>query len=343
VHSTPIPATVASASYAARLALTIGGTHNSHDLCQGRIVMSSRGCFDYRCKITCAIALTVVLFFAGCAPVAFTTVQEKMAHGQYAEAHEELLELAQRSDLTPTQRREVTDDLCLSEFMIGRPSYPLAEQRQRCADAVAQPGSDSASVLARIDEQIRDNAAVEVETALKAGDLAGAELAALGYANSPGADTSTMQPWATQMWQLADQQISDHVTGSKKHLGSAVADLRSQYPQVVGMNVPTFEQWARKSSTDGSIPLIARNELNDATLMLWVDEDELPSAALHLDQFASINSALSARCRCSARTRISDARNDLPAYLVYLDTDLGESDVFILPGARVGQPQTATR
>ena len=285
----------------------------------------------------CSIAL------ASCAPVALTGAREKMAHGQYVQAHHELLELSMRNDLSPIQRREVEDDLCLSEFMIGRPAYSINEQRRQCAAAAAQPGSQSATELARIDAQIRDNAAARVEPALKAGDLLAAETGAIAYAASPGADPAEIEKWTPQMWALADRQLSERVAGNKKRIASEVASLRGEYPQVIGMSKANFEQWARKSSTAGAIPLVARNALDQGTLTLWIADDDLPAAALHLDEFAAINSALAARCGCAARTRVSDAQDGLPAYLFYLDADIGGSGVFILPGARVGQPVTASR
>jgi len=53
--------------------------------------------------------------------------------------------------LNESQRREVKDDLCLVDFKIGRPTYTLAEQRAVCLDAMKEPGSESASIVAQID------------------------------------------------------------------------------------------------------------------------------------------------------------------------------------------------
>ena len=293
-------------------------------------------------RILGASIAACIAAISGCAPVALSTAREKMSRGEYAAAHEQLLALSERSGLSTSQRREVYDDLCLSEFMIGRPTYSLTEQRIRCSAAAAQPGSDSTTVLARIDTQIRDGAAHEVETALAAGDLSGAETAAINYLNAPGADRAEIEKWTPRMWALADREITERVTGGKKRVATAVAGLRGEYPNVKGMSKTSFEQWARKSSNTGATQLIARNQLEDGTMSLWVADDVLPTAALHLDEFATINSALAVRCGCSARTRVSGS-NDLPVYLVYLDADLGQSDVFILPGARMGQPETAAQ
>lgn len=277
---------------------------------------------------------------SGCAPIALSSARQKMAAGQYAAAHSELETLAARTDLNSTERREVLDDLCLSESMIGAPSYSLTHQRRTCAAAATEPGSSSAQFVAQIDDKLRAAAALQVERALKAGDLSNAEIAAKHYAEIPGPDQRLLAKWSAQMWILADREISEGVLGSKRHVSTAVKSLRGQYSEVVAMSPAKFQAWARKSSTAtaGSSPLVERNILNGSTLDLWIAENDLPTAALHLDEFATINSALAARCRCSARTHISDARTDLPAYLVYLDADVGQSDVFILPGANGTQP-----
>jgi hypothetical protein len=293
---------------------------------------------DQKCAAALAMLCAATLVVSGCAPVALSTARQKMAAGQYVAAHGELEKLAARSDLRPDQRREVLDDLCTSEFMIGAPTYSLTHQRRTCTAAVTEPGSSSAQIVAQIDEKERAAAAAQVESALKAGELSSAEIAAEHYADIPDPDRRLLAKWSAEMWIIADREISERVSGSKQHLSTAVKSLRGQYSEEIVMTPAKFEAWARKSSTAGASPLVERNSLNGSTLDLWIAEGELPSAALHLDEFASINSALAARCRCSARTHISDARTDLPAYLVYLDADVGQSDVFILPGADGLQP-----
>lgn len=285
-----------------------------------------------------AMLCTAALMTSGCTPVALSSARQKMTAGQYAAAHGELEKLAARTDLGPAQRREVWDDLCASEFMIGAPAYSLAHQRRTCAAATAQPGSSSARIVAQIDDKMRAAATTQVEAALKAGELSSAELAAEHYADIPGADQRLLAKWSDEMWMLADREISERVSGSKQHVSAAVRSLRGQYSGELAMSPAKFEDWTRSSSKAGASPLVERNSLNGATLDLWIVDREMPTAALHLDEFASINSALAARCRCSARTHISDARTDLPAYLVYLDADVGQSDVFILPGANGAQP-----
>ncbi len=295
---------------------------------------------DRKCIVALAMLCASALAASGCAPMALSSVRQKMAAGQYAAAHRELETLAARTDLSPSTRREVFDDLCTSEFMIGAPSYSLTHQRRTCAAAATEPDSSSGQIVAQIDDKLRAATAAQVETALKVEDLSNAEIAAEHYGDTPGADQRVLAKWSAEMWILADRQISERVSGNKQHVSTAVKNLRGQYAEVIAMSPAKFEAWARKSSTAtaGASPLVERNSLIGSTLDLWIAENDLPTAALHLDEFATINSALAARCRCSARTHISDARTGLPAYLVYLDADVGQSDVFILPGADGVQP-----
>src|SRR5215469_8277337 len=137
--------------------------------------MLPRSCIinlDRKCGAALAVLCAAVLLTtSGCAPIAMSSVRQKMAAGQYAAAHSELEKLAARTDLSPSERREVSDDLCTSDFVIGAPAYSLAHQRRTCAAAAGEPGSSSAQIVAQIDDKLRVTAAAQVETALKAGDL----------------------------------------------------------------------------------------------------------------------------------------------------------------------------
>src|SRR5260370_5877967 len=101
-------------------------------------------------RATLAIALAVEL--SACAPSALSTARSQIAVGNYPAARQELVALSARSDLSDSQRREVKDDLCTCDFMIGRPTYTLTEQRGVCANAAKEPGSQSGSIIAQIDE-----------------------------------------------------------------------------------------------------------------------------------------------------------------------------------------------
>jgi hypothetical protein len=80
-------------------------------------------------------------------------VRRELAAGQYAQAHQDLAIAAQHpSDLSDAERREVKDDLCLTEYLIGPISYPLPEEERVCAQALEEPGSVSGPNLAQIRE-----------------------------------------------------------------------------------------------------------------------------------------------------------------------------------------------
>jgi len=114
-------------------------------------------------------------------------VRRELGAGQYAQAHQVLVLAAQHSgDLSDAERREVKDDLCLTEYLIGPPSYPLPEEERVCARALGEPGSVSGPNLAQIRELSRQSAEEQVQNSLKAHQLAEAEATALTYRASPG-------------------------------------------------------------------------------------------------------------------------------------------------------------
>src|ERR1700678_2193766 len=97
-----------------------------------------------------AIALAAAL--SACAPSALSTARSQIDAANYPAARQELVALSARTDLSASERREVKDDLCLCDFKIGRPTYTLAEQRGACLEASNEPGSQSGSIVAAIDE-----------------------------------------------------------------------------------------------------------------------------------------------------------------------------------------------
>src|SRR5271167_1005436 len=84
-------------------------------------------------RATSAIAVAVGL--SACAPSALSAARSQIAAGNYPAARQELVALSSRNDLSASERREVKDDLCQCDFMIGRPTYTMAEQRRVCIDA----------------------------------------------------------------------------------------------------------------------------------------------------------------------------------------------------------------
>jgi hypothetical protein len=79
------------------------------------------------------------------------------------QAHQDLAIAAQHpSDLSDAERREVKDDLCLTEYLIGPALYLLPEEERVCAQALEEPGSVSGPNLAQIRELSRQSAQHEL-------------------------------------------------------------------------------------------------------------------------------------------------------------------------------------
>jgi hypothetical protein len=276
-----------------------------------------------------AIALAVAL--SACAPSALSTARSQIAAANYPAARQELVALSARTDLSPSERCEVKDDLCLVDFKIGRPTYTLAEQRGVCLDASKEPGSQSSSIIAQIDQAERDKDAQEVNAALAAHDLAGAERAATDYQRMPGYDPATLARWSKEIWTLADAQVFADSAAKKHSLGGAISEARKNHPNVAKMSKSQFDRWIVATSTVSGTVLVSRVEVSDSTLTLSVDDANLSLAALSLDHLATINDAMVARCGCDARTNVAVAETGFPAYFIRLDPETKMSEVMILP------------
>jgi hypothetical protein len=280
-----------------------------------------------------ALAIALAVWLSGCAPSALTAARSQIKAANYPAAREELVALSARSDLSPSQRREVKDDLCLCDFMIGLPTFTLAEQRNVCADAAKEPGSQSGSIIARIDDAARRKDAQEVETALTAHDLADAESAATDYESLPGGDPATEERWSKQIWTLADAQVFADSTARKRSLHAAIAEAQKKHPDVRKMDKSQFVGWVVKTATVSGTPVAAGVEVKGSTLKLTIDDANLQLAALNLDRLATINDAMAARCGCDARTNVAIAETGFPAYFIRLDPETRMSEVMILPRA----------
>jgi hypothetical protein len=276
-----------------------------------------------------AVALAAAL--SACAPSALSSARSQIAAANYPAARQELVALSARTDLSDTERREVKDDLCLCDFKIGRPTYTLAEQRAVCLDASKEPGSQSSSIIAQIDQTERDKDARQVNAALAAHDLAGAERAATDYQRMPGYDPATLARWSKEIWTIADAQVFADSVAKKHSLGGAISEARKNHPNVVKMNKTQFTKWVVATSTVSGTALASSVAVSDSTLNLSVNEANLPTAALSLDKLATINDAMVARCGCDARTNVAVAETGFPAYFIRLDPETKMSEVMILP------------
>jgi hypothetical protein len=263
-----------------------------------------------------------------------------MRAGDYAQARPELLALAAHPEkLSTPQLREVKDDLCITAYTIGAPSFSLAAQQQSCADAASEPGSTSGLLLARINAALAQSAADQVEHALRSGDLAGAEAAAEQYATIPGADPSKMANWSGRMWKMANVNRTHPNRATKAALNVTITQLRRREKQVLHLSDGKFHAWILDTATIAGVPMVESSELRaHRILRLRIADNSLPIVALHLDKFAEINDALAARCGCDARTDVGVGPNDFPAYAARLDPENQRSEVLILiSGASITQ------
>ena len=253
-----------------------------------------------------------------------------MAAGQYGAAREELLAMP-LDKLSAPERREVKDDLCLSEFMLGEPHYSLGEQRRVCADAATEPASRSAQYLAKIDDQIRKASSEKVHDALADGDLGGAEQAAQAYVSMPGADPEVVAKWSHQMWGLVTQRDHRAQAWHKKDVATAIAAIRRQYPEVRKMSKDEFILWVAKEGSVEGTSMFSSVALKEQEIDLAIHGEALRFAALKLDRLSAINDATIARCGCDGRTNVGVAETNFPLYLVRLDPETQQSEVLIMP------------
>jgi len=276
-----------------------------------------------------AVAM-LVIFAAGCATSALSTVRQKMAAGQYAAARQELLALP-LDQLSASERREVKDDICLSEFMLGEPAYSVVEERRVCADAAAEPGSQSAQIVEKLDEQARRTSYGKVNAALASGDLGGAEQAAQVYLNTAGADPATIAKWSRQMWELVNARDQRVEQRHKKDVAAAIAVIRKQYPAMRKMSKQEFMMWVAKQGSVEGTAMFSSVALKDKELNLAIRKNALRMASLKLDRLSEINNATIARCGCEGHTNVGIAETNFPLYLVRLDPETQRSEVLIMP------------
>lgn len=296
-------------------------------------------CPKYRCGVQATFAsglalalLAVVLACSGCAPSALSSVRQKIAAGQYAAARQELLGLqAHPEELGESEMREVKDDLCLSEFMIGAPTYSFTEQRRICVDGAREPESQSGQLVAKINACIRKAASEKVEAALQSGDLADAEQAAIAYLETPDSDPMVLASWSRKMWTIVNAQDQRAEAHRKKAVAPAIEEIRKHYPALKSMSKRDFQQWVAKQGTVGGTRMLSALALKDDKVNLLIHSDDLHTAALNLDRFATINDGIVARCGCDGGTDVGIAETNFPLYLVRLDPETRRSEVLILP------------
>jgi hypothetical protein len=279
-----------------------------------------------------AVAATLVALgvgTSGCVNGSLAAARGEIKAGRYASAHQYLI-AAEHSEakLSAREQREVADDLCLTEYRIGAPSYPLAEQARVCSTGAGRPGSQSAAILVEVQQAERTALATEIETALASKDTAQAEAAIVRYEDLPGSDPQAAQRWSKQLWALVNR---DSATGRHdRHLAPIISEISRQYPQLRAMNEGAFRRWVEDKTTVSGMSMVSSVEVSKGVLRLWIPNTQMRTAALNLDRFADINDALVARCHCNGKTNIAAQDSGLPAYLVRLDPETRRSEVLIL-------------
>jgi hypothetical protein len=260
-------------------------------------------------------------------------IRHELAVGEYTKAHQDLALVAQHHDeLTQPQRREVEDDLCLTEYLIGQGSYPWSEQQRTCSQALAEPGSVSGAILARIHDAMKQSADDEVRRALEGRDLARAEAAALAYRASPGADSEIVSQWSKDFWQVVHGQ--ERSAEREQRLAPLITELVKEYPQAKTLSDPDFARWTIAAAAVSDESIVASLAIKGDALDLLVPERDLPTVATNLYRFVRINDVFAARCGCDARTNVGIAGVGFPAYLFRLDPEERTSKVLIAMGER---------
>jgi hypothetical protein len=279
------------------------------------------------------IAAIFALLASGCVNSEIAAGRADLSKGDYAAAHAKFLAASQSPKLSASERRELSDGLCLTEFKLGPPEYPRTEQLQTCSVAAAQPGSSSAPIVASIEAAELADTDTMVNQALAESDLTGAENAVIRYQAFPGSNQNAIAGWSKEIWVRIDEEEQGGAR-HERHLLPAIAAISRRYPKVRTMDDAAFKRWVITNATVSNRRLVDRVELRGHTLDLDVESRDLPGVAFHLDHFITINDAMVARCHCDGRTNIAVEGSGLPVYLVGIDADTRNSAAIVMP-----QPQ----
>jgi hypothetical protein len=277
-----------------------------------------------------AVSVAFCAIFSGCVNSSVQAARDEISAGNYAAAHKDLVAAQRSGKLSARERREVTNDICLTEYNVGAPTYPLAEQARACTAAEERPGSPSIQLLVKIQEAQRVQLTNEIESALASGDAARAGDAIAQYRSVPGSDPEAAAKWSRRLWGMISR---DDLASGRKHsrqLAPAISEITREYPKLRTMDETAFRQWIEEKTTISGIRMVSSVEVSKQVLRLWIPSTQMSTAALNLDRFANINDAMVARCHCDGRTNVAAAESGLPAYLVRLDPETRRSEVLIL-------------
>jgi hypothetical protein len=281
--------------------------------------------------IGAALLALIVPVLSGCTNAMLASARSNIAAGNYAEAHQKLETAMQNpAALKPGEQREVKDDLCMTEFVIGAPTYSLLRQHQTCEQAAREPGSVSGERLAKIDATIRDQDEAQIEHALKAGDIAGAVAALRGYERIAPNDRETIARWSGRIWLVVDREDRSVGRHGKKHIHQTLAVLDEDYPGLHLMTQRAFKRWVGKDTSPAGVPMLEGIAISGHTLELRAADDNLKQSTLSPEKFAQINDAFSVWCQCDGATHVA-SDTGLPVYLARLNPVMSRSEVLVLP------------
>lgn len=278
-------------------------------------------------------ALLVIVAAAcltGCAGASLRAARGALAVGDYPTAHRALAAARNDPKLSDRQRREITDDLCLTEYKVGAPAYPTAEQLSICREAAGAGAGPSTALLGEIATAERLAEANYVNQAIAHSDLAGAATAITRYRALPGTDPRAITRWSRQLWVIVGRDDTRAAKSRRMTLQPAISLAARQFPQVHAMNDRAFARWVQRNMRVDGTSLVSSVKVAERTLTLHIPDRQMAAAATNLDRFAKVNDAMVARCGCDGRTNVAFQASELPAYLVRLDPATHRSAILVL-------------
>jgi hypothetical protein len=280
--------------------------------------------------VTGTLLVIAAAALTGCASTSLRAARGAIAAGDYATAHQELVAARNDHGLSDRQRREITDDLCLTEYKVGAPAYPTAEQLSICREAAGGGAGQSTALLLEIETAERGAATNNVNQAITHNDLAGAETAITRYRALPAADPRAITQWSKQLWLIVRHDDASAARSRRGTLQPAISLATREFPQVHAMNDRAFAHWVEKNLRVDGTSLVSSVKVAERTLTLRIPDQRLAAAATNLDRFAKVNDAMVARCGCDGRTNVAIQDGELPAYLVRLDPATRRSAILVL-------------
>jgi hypothetical protein len=284
-----------------------------------------------RWPIRAAVFAAAMPLLAACTNAMLASARGDLAANHYAQAHQDLEAALQNPSLRPAERREASDDLSLTDFVIGAPTYSLLQQHQTCARAALERGSVSQERLAKIDDAIRQEQETEVDQALKAGDVASAVAAVRTYEQIAPSDTQTLAQWNQRIWSVVDRQDRHMGKHHKNRLHQTLTMLKQDFPRFHSMNQHAFKRWVGNDMAAGGAPMLSGITISGQILELKVPDSDLKQSALSPEKFAQINDAFSVWCQCDGATHVASGGTGLPVYLARLNPVMARSEVLVLP------------